>query len=616
MSRTISSQRDEFSSSIAHCSLSTFVDKAKQVLEQGHGVISYAVGPNEKIGEIFARAVVDVALASQIKSVEKRHGISLAQISAQVKYLRAQDILAFASGILNPSRDTFEELSSSRYSYSDLRQEEQKAKIAQEHFASSAFQKEEIAQKIADINVENYQRLITPETVKGLIIDKLSQQLAKQTLDIDQLQEVLAKLFGTSALKEGMRIPLPCLKVPMTDQVIVKTGFYQVHKTISKEGLMAFALKPVDAPDFIKPMILFRPTVFSTGEQNALKTIAEDMHDEVGKYGFDAAKKDLEALLMDPSFIQPNQKGWVSGFSLGGAHAARLLAFAPDKFSKAFFFNDPSTETKVAVEFASKLLQSTHSKQEPLDIRIFHNEQDDVTLAGSCHVGYIPDTFRAKQRARELCRVSYVKVNTRMAHELSAENISSLAQVEPNIKNILSLTKRVNRQAAMEFAKAKKTIHCQIVLSSFNQGAFSDAQKVHSPRSATVIEQRKVELEHLDKSHCPLAQRFNQKRLSVHGRMIRAIIRVSCRKFAELKNIIARCKNIIKKAFGNVYSPKEVSYTTLIEEKKQKLKDTVWTLDLAEMLSVPKALNPQAPVSGIDVQDLITTILSVPASSR
>lgn len=99
--------------------------------------------------------------------------------------------------------------------------------------------------------------------------------------------------------------------------------------------------------------------------------------------------------------------------------------------------------------------------------------------------------------------------------------------------------------------------------------------------------------------------------------MIRAIIRVSCRKFAELKNIMARCRKMIKKAFGKVYGPKEASYTTmLIEEKKQKLTDTVWTLDLADMLSVPKALHPQAPVAGIDVQDLITTILSVPASSR
>lgn len=608
MSLTLKSKTDEFSSSIASCSLASFVDDAKQVLEQGHSVITYKSTSNQKIGELFARAVVDIALPSQIASIEKRYGITLARISEQVKYLRAQDILAFASGILNPSRETFKEKAVSRYSTSDLTQEERKARVAEEHFESAALQKQELEPKIAAIDIKNYTRLITPEALKGLILDQLMQKLSKQTFDLDQLQEVLCKLFGTNALKEGMRIPLPSLKDPSTGQIITNTGFYQVHKKIAKEGLMAFALVPVDAPKFMQPMILFRPTVLTAGEKNALKTIAEDMHDEVGKYGFDAAKQELEHLLIDPSFIQPDQKGWVGGFSLGGAHAARLLAFAPDRFSKGFFFNDPSTETKVAEEFALKLSQSTHTKDNPLEIRIFHNEQDDVTLAGSCHVGYIPQTSPFKKRAADLCQVSYVKIKTQMSEELSQENISSIAQVEPSVKNLLSLAQRTQRQAAIKFALMKKAIHCGIVLSNFQETSSTDAPGAHSPRSAKLIKEQQASLEHLDKSHCPLATRFNQHRLSSHGKVIRAIIKISCRKIAEVKNIFRRCKKMFKKLFvKNKYS-----CTSLIEEKRQKLQDHVWSFNLADFMTVPQALSPQVGISPLDFQGLVRTILAVP----
>lgn len=618
---------DPSSCAIASESLSAFVEKAEEVLRTGRNVLNVIVPEGQKIGDIFARAVVDAAVSSQIEAVEKRYGISLSKISNQVNCLRVQDILAFAYGILNPTNDTFCEISPSSIIPLSSKERE-KAALAKEHFDSAAPLRASLGGRVSTINLENYANLISPEAFSNLTVDKLGHELSKQTLDINQLQEVLSKLFGTSALEEGMRIPLPSLISPVTNEKVVSSGYYQVHKKISQEGLMAFALSPIDAPEFIKPMVLFRPTALTAGEKNALKTIAEDMHDDVGKPGFLAAKDQLEMLLMDPFFIHPREKGWVTGFSLGGAHAARLLAFAPDKFSKAFFFNDPSTELQVANEFATRILHSTHSRENPLDIRIFHNESDDVTLAGACHVGYIPESHYAKERARSLCHVSYVKIRTRHMEELR-EDLHSIAQVDLSFRSLLSLASRANRIAAMQFAKIKMDIHCQIVLSSFNQKdedpqplavdpasprerAGSDPK---SPRSLAVREERVVEVRYLDKSTCELSTQFNLKRLSRSITIARNIIKFSCRKFAEFKNVMSSIRKAIGGFFSRFSRTHSKSYVPLIEEKFKKLKERILQANLADLLAVPPAGNPQVRIRPVDLSEVFS-FLSVPPASR
>jgi hypothetical protein len=616
--------------SIASESLSGFVAQAEKVLKSGHNVLTVEVPAGHKIGEIFARAVVDVALESQIESVEKRYGISLSHISHQVNCLRVQDILAFASGILHPTLETSHEMEP-QFIFGVNEEKLEKASLAKRHFEMSSFSRSLLGRQISRINLDQYASLISSDALRKLTLDKLSQQLSNQTLDINQLQEVLSKLFGTSALEVGMRIPLPALIDPATGEKIPNNGYYQVYKKISKEGLMAFALTPIDAPEFVKPTVLFRPTALSAGEKNALKTIAEDMHDDVGKYGFDAAKEDLELLMMDPFFISPGEKGWISGFSLGGAHAARLLAFAPDKFAKAFFFNDPSTEKTLAEEFATRLLHTTHTASNPLDIRIFHNESDDVTLVGAMHVGYIPESFPFKKRASSLCRVQYVKIQTRHAEALTGE-VRSLAQVDISFRNILSLTSRASRVAALEFARIKKQIHCQIVLSSFNQQTDEDPRQISlesapssprsrassdpkSPKSPSALEPVFVDIIHLDKSTCPLATQFNQKRLSLKIATARSVVKFCCRKFAELKNILAMCRKAIGGFFARFSRSHSKSYIPLIEEKFKQLKDVVYKIDLSEFLSVPQAGNPKANAQSVDLSELFM-FLSVPEASR
>lgn len=634
----IATSTDRLTASTASVSLHEFVAAAKQTLDRGRQVVQIIPQEGDKIGQVFAKAVVDAALPSQIESVESRYKISLSKITTQVNTLNAQDILAFAYGILNPTTETLSQIDvASARSDVERQQKTDFAKL----FNESRAQRNLVESEISTIDLSAIARHISGDALGNMTVDKLRLDLSKQIFNIDQLQEVLSKLFGTSFLEEGMRIQLPALVNPQNNtEVVTNTGCYRVFRKISKEGLMAFALEPIGAPDFVKPMILFRPTALSSNEKDALKTIAEDMHDEVGKPGFEAAREELESLIMNTGFIPAGQKGWVSGFSLGGAHAARLLAFNPNKFSKAFFFNDPSTEKAVSEEFAVKMMASSHSAENPLDIRIFHTHKDDVTLAGSMHIGHIPDDFPEKAFIRSKCRVSTVKIVTR---ESSDEILAhSVTDFDISFRNLLRLTRQVNRVAVARFAEMKTNLHLKIVLSSFNEnstvaedpmsvvrsGASSPRSRsgsdpqvfMPSPRSSSVVEEIPLPERaesgevYLNRHTVEEARRFDTIRLSRTVKVIRSLVKNFCIFAQYVKNSFRSMGKTTSNFFARFSRTHERSYIPLIEQRLQRIREDIHAMSLDELLSIPPAGNPHAKIAALNIRPILE-IFSVPPAT-
>lgn len=353
------------------------------------------------MGKQFADIIKRLALSSEIEHAEHRYGINFHRLSKSSK-INPLDIIKVAAAIADSTEKTYHLVS--KGISSDIGQEK---KAAQKYIDTQSTR----AQLLDDLKSIDLEKLmISAGSFSNLTSDIIRLRLDSRTMSMEQFHEVLAKRVSLGALEEGMYIPMPRLIDPVSRELSGYGGRFLIKKIIASKGLMAFALEPQDAPNFVKPTILFRPTTHS--QANALETIADDLSTNIGQRSFLSAKKKLLSLLNDSGFLPEGEKAHLCGFSLGGAHAARLLATAPDKFQKAWFFNDPSTEAEVADEFATALASSSHTAEEPLEIDIYHTDKDLVTHAGEIHVGYIRNKIDETGEIREKCKVNFHKVVT------------------------------------------------------------------------------------------------------------------------------------------------------------------------------------------------------------
>lgn len=379
--------------------LDQFIDRACTELSslQPQAITLEAQGM--RTGAAFVEAVRSIALPTEIRHAEQRYGLCLEALKKK-STLTPLEILAFATQIVDVHQDTLDSLERGIQA-----NEGSKEWLVVKHLYHTAALRQRISAclkalpDLTGVSIQKRENGLRSYLVKDLA--RLSVE--DKTLSIDQFNEILAKKLVSGHLKEGMQLPLPTFIHPETGQIQTHRGHFIVQKVITKKGLKAVALVPQGAPDFIKPTLVFRPTTLDVATQeNGLQTMMDDMCRHVGKRSFEAARSELGQLLEDETFLPQGQKAHLCGFSLGGAHAARMLAAHPDRFSKAVFFNDPSTEPAVHTEFCKNLRSSSHEPSAPLEINIYHTRHDPVSLAGEVHVGF----FAREDRLQDRCRVT------------------------------------------------------------------------------------------------------------------------------------------------------------------------------------------------------------------
>ena len=178
-------------------------------------------------------------------------------------------------------------------------------------------------------------------------------------------------------IKDGLEIGdiLPC-----------EGGEYRVHRKISQEGLVAYALTPLKEESSLPPLIAFRCTMADPFKEEGLNSVCNDLDPCIGQRGYFACQSKFADLMNDPTFRGKDQKIQVTGYSLGGAQAQYFVKDHFRNVSHAIFYNDPSITEEAAEDFASEINQM-HLK-DPLIIQIFRTEGDPCHLFGGKHLGW------------------------------------------------------------------------------------------------------------------------------------------------------------------------------------------------------------------------------------
>lgn len=211
--------------------------------------------------------------------------------------------------------------------------------------------------------------------------------------------ETLSKRMGSLELEEGALLPAPSSQG--------STDYFKVHKKIIKDGLVAYALKPVSSFSLLRPLIVFRPTITTLLAEDAPQTWLNDLEVHMGSIGYESAKSQLSAIMADPSFCPEGKKVDVAGYSLGALHAERFVAANWKKIERAYFFNGPSVEVSLAEKFAKEVnAVPVDSEDFSLSLQVFRTRDDLAHLVGEKHIGW--GVSHPKVR-REVLEVDFVE---------------------------------------------------------------------------------------------------------------------------------------------------------------------------------------------------------------
>ncbi len=195
--------------------------------------------------------------------------------------------------------------------------------------------------------------------------------------------ERFSKCTVNKELMEGQIIP-----APGTNGSI---NYYQVYRRIACDGLIAYGLKPVGSDSILQPFVAFRPTQFALSGEDALETLMNDFQIHIGDWGYSSTKDQLSALMNDRNFCPQGKRVITAGYSLGGAFAQRFMVDHWKKISKAYFFNSPSVEERLAEKFAKRVNASPFGG-EPIKMNIFRStagEEGDIAhVVGGKHLGW------------------------------------------------------------------------------------------------------------------------------------------------------------------------------------------------------------------------------------
>lgn len=222
------------------------------------------------------------------------------------------------------------------------------------------------------------------------IHDKVLMDKEKQLLlsDVEHLSfpawlERFCKSTVNRELLEGQLIP-----APGTDGQL---DYYKVYRKIAGEGLVSYALKPLTSDSTLKPLVIFRPSQWALSNEDAFETYLNDVQLSVGELGWKANEQMFDQLMNDPhsTFLRPDQKVSIAGYSLGGVHAQRFLAVHHAKVSGATFHSDPSIDETTVDQFAETINQlPVGFRTEPLNIQIFRMKRDVAHYVGGKHIGW------------------------------------------------------------------------------------------------------------------------------------------------------------------------------------------------------------------------------------
>jgi len=182
-----------------------------------------------------------------------------------------------------------------------------------------------------------------------------------------------------------------------------------------KDGLVAYALKPVSSFSLLRPLIVFRPTSTTLAAHDAPQTWLTDFELHIGSSGYLAAKSELSAVMTDSDFCPPGKKVDVTGYSLGAVHTQRFLADHWKRVESAFCFNGPSVESSLAEKFASEVNATPPSSEEAsFSIQVFRTRDDLAHQVGDKHIGW--GVSHPKVR-REVLEVDFVErpIDTRFS---------------------------------------------------------------------------------------------------------------------------------------------------------------------------------------------------------
>jgi hypothetical protein len=574
-----------------------FVNLAVTTLDKSSSVgqkisIMTPEGKAAPLGDLFVRSIKSLALPSEIEAIEARYGKTLESLKRE-KTITPLDIISFATGLQDHNIDTLNLLEEGGRADDDTFE-----KLAYNFYINKLATRIHLTSLVKGIDLIKHKDVLSSNL--KLYRDLIRISLDAKVMTEEQFYEILTKKIATGYISKGMTIPLPHFVNETTGEQGDNCGYFLVKEVVKYKGLMAFALVPQGAPESVKPTILFRPTTQDLSHENSLETFVDDLGEHIGERSFIPAKQQLLQLLDNPEFLKPGQKANVCGFSLGGAHAARLLAACPDKFSKAVFFNDPSTEEQVAMDFVKNLATSSHTQDNPLNVEIYHTEKDIVIHAGEYHVGYIDHSYEGAEIARQKCRVLVKKIKT-----LNTDSDSDHLPTP----SLLSLAYRVHRAVFQR----KMSHHTEIVFSpieasvesptelsplrlSFDarprvssissqdsRSTSTGSRSPRTPHSPSLKDVTILDMSYLNRNTDPDVRRFNEYRTGLKTARLVAIY------FLQFINMVS-------KAFSAIKSVIVTSYKSWMDDSQKHKKEFIKQLeqafgrvraDLVEFLSVP-----------------------------
>jgi hypothetical protein len=324
---------------------------------------------NQEAWALFSRAVREDCSEKVIRRLERRYDITIDE--NRKTHLHVKEVLAVEAVLHDIRRKDIPQKSPTRQQLidkmpEDLPLEKSVYKIRGGASLSSIYQ-----MIVQDPVFMDRKRL---QLYSG--IEKLKERAYLQRL---------AMAMISHPLKKGMIIPAPDRKGGR--------DYYEIKHFAGKKGFKMCALAPIAEDSKLKPIIVLQPTQPSLSKEGIF-TVLNDTEYDLGGLGYKASRKVIKMVMNDPLF----SKGDVclTGYSLGGNHAQRLLKDYPKHFRRVVVFNDPHLPgNKIADQYAALVNKKTWKKRCNIDIvlNIFEDEAgkkyEDLT-SGFCgtHVGH------------------------------------------------------------------------------------------------------------------------------------------------------------------------------------------------------------------------------------
>jgi len=352
----------------------------KSVLEETHPELSKKDFNelNRKTWQIFKQALESTIGAERVNRICERYSFKMERMEAMGKPLQTKHIEMFAYGSAEIRTSDLKKTSNIK-NLGDIKLKEL-TPVQLDSYCKSLNPFPMLGETIAPTRIGG-----TPMELwawflySPTMMDKEKQELLSdvENLSQDAYLERLSKAVVNREIAEGAIIPAPGHNGGR--------DYYKMVKEIAADGLVACAFKPISQYSALKPLLIFRPSQFAPSHRDAIPTYMNDLQQNIGEMGYNAAKEQLDAL-MNSKFGSSEDGITVIGYSLGGAHAQRFVKDHWRKVSRLVTYNDPSVDSETAEAFAKEINIQPKLKK-PLCIEIYRTQGDLVHYTGGKHLG-------------------------------------------------------------------------------------------------------------------------------------------------------------------------------------------------------------------------------------